>query len=1000
MSLAIIIISTGLSAYGEEQARIADGPASDIDIKKETSSLQIPFIRNEGQIASNDVRFYTKLFNGTVFITDKGDLVYSILYPKDYIGADDPPGHPVGDPAGDILLRNDIPPQYLSEIIKETFVINQDKSNPPERRSRAGISVRGLNLAPTYVNYIIIDSPENSRDNISTYNLITLGEAWEGVTVNLKANSRNIEKLFIVQPAGAPESIKIAMDGIEQLSLNESGELEVKTAKGGMRFTRPVAYQSSRPTGFGGEIAGERKPVEVAYRLIDKNTYGFTVGDYDRHLPLIIDPLLASTYIGGATADVSSGIARDASGNVFITGSTGGSYPTTPGVYQASFTFSFDAIVSKFNSDITSLLASTFIGSASTRSEFGYAIAVDGSGNVFVTGTTGIVATFPTSPATPGVYDTSFNGSWDVFVAKLNNNLTSADFAYTFLGGTGDDRGYGITTDRNNNVFVCGVAGNSTFPAVGGPYTTFGGPFTGATIQEGFVARFNNLLTGSGFVSTFLGGTQGDICFGIATDSSNNVIVTGGTLSPNFPTVPQAAQIGSADVFVTKFNNGLTATLYSSVFGGTAYDVGYGIAVGRANNIHITGQTSSSGFPVNPPGNSSWGGGIDAFATKLNPSLNIINSRYLGGSGSDIGWSIAMAPFAGQVYLTGYTTSTNFPTYPANPPPLDSALGGASDMFVTRLDNNLAVVASTYIGGAGAESSTAFTIRAGIIADSSANVLITGITASSDFPLYNPIASPYNGTVYAGGASDIFVCRITADLRGGAPVTTEALAAPTISFPTNLTSNVAIPPVLQWAPPSNIIGSVIYSVYFSTDSYPLTLIYTGQETSVIPSVNYETSYYWYVVVSDSSSRVSWTSVYRFTTAVDPLFTSGSSGGVQFGSDSFTKPLGSCFIATAVYGSPTHPHVMALKNFRDNHLSTNFIGRYFVRWYYKISPPVAEHLKHSPLQASAVRFALTSIIYTIKYPVLITLVILILGGLLVLRIKRSRIPRGVSHCGGG
>lgn len=954
--LAIIVVSTGISLYAEEQAP---------DINK-ASNLQIPFIKNEGQITADDVSFYTKLFNGTVFITDKGNLIYSINYPKDYLGADDifmsrnnldgvyPPECFGGSAAS--------PAQCLSEIIKETFI----------KHDGSGINVQGLNRAQTYVNYIIVDAPENSRDNISTYNLITLGEVWKGITLHLKANSKNIEKLFMVSPEGTPESIKITLDGIEQIILKESGALEVKTPRGGLEFTRPIAYQ---------KINGKRNSVEVAYRLINKNTYGFAVGDYDQTLPLVIDPLLASTYIGGTTADVSNGITRDASGNVFIAGYTSGSYPTTTGVYQTSFTFGVDAVVSKFNSDITTLLASTFIGSQSNRSEYGYAITVDGSGNIFVTGTVGSSTSSPTSPATAGAYNTSFNGSWDVFVAKLNNDLTLAGFAFTFLGGTGDDRGYGITTDKNNNVFVCGVAGNSTFPAVGGPYTTFGG-----ATQDGFVAKFNNLLTGSGFVSTFLGGTQSDICFGITTDSSDNVIVTGGTLSPNFPTVPLVGQIGSADVFVAKFNNALTATLYSSRFGGTLYDVGYAVTTDRLNNIYITGETSSTNFPVIFSGTSSLGGGVDSFITRLNPSLNIIASRYLGGSGWDVGWSLAIAPFAGQVFLTGYTTSSNFPTYPANPPPLDSTLGGTSDMFVTRLDNELNFVASTYLGGAGTESSTSVGSRAGIIADSSANILITSITASSDFPLSNPITSPYNGSVYSGGTSDIFVCRITPDLRGGAPVTSDALAAPTISFPPNLTFNVPIPPVLQWTPPSNSIGSVTYSVYFSTDSYPLTQVYVGLNTSFTLSVNYETSYYWYIVASDSSGRVSWTTVSQFTTEVDPLFVSGSSGGVLFGADAFTKPLGQCFIATAVYGSPTHPNVVTLKRFRDNHLSTNLTGKYLVRWYYRISPPVAEHLKHSPLQASAVRLALTPIVYAIKYPVSIITLLILIGLLAALRMK--------------
>jgi len=286
------------------------------------------------------------------------------------------------------------------------------------------------------------------------------------------------------------------------------------------------------------------------------------------------------------------------------------------------------------------------------------------------------------------------------------------------------------------------------------------------------------------------------------------------------------------------------------------------------------------------------------------------------------------------------------------------------------------------LGGAGVESSSVATSRAGIIADSSANVILTSFTTSSDFPLSNPIAS-----TYAGGG-DNFICRITPDLQSGTPVTSDTLAPAIITFPTNLLSGAPTPPVLQWSPPANAIAPVIYSVYLSTDTYPLTLIYEGQGTSTIPSTDYETSYYWYVVAFDSSGRVSWTSVYQFTTEVDPLFISGSSGGEMFGPDSFTKSLGSCFIATAVYGNPSHPNVIALKKFRDNHLLTNFAGRYFVKWYYKISPPIAEHLKNSPLQASITRFALTPIVYTIKYPVLIGLTLLVLAGLLIFRLKRS------------
>jgi hypothetical protein len=939
--ISIILISQGLPLYPAEET-------PDISL---ASQLQTPFIRNEGQLASDDVKFYTRLFNGAVFITDKGELVYNINYQKDYLGADD------------IFLPNGQASGQLSERIRETFVSGPDAS---------GINIQGLIRAESYINYLT-DRPETRRDYIPTYSMISLGEAWPGINIHLKANAKNIEKIFIVSPDGDAESIKIALDGIRQMLLAESGNLELKTPLGGVEFTRPVAYQ---------EINGERKAVDAAYRIIDGATYGFSVGAYDRSLPLIIDPLLASTYIGGSGDDTATGIARDSAGNIFIVGSAQTGYPTTAGVYQSAFTFSYDAIVSKFNSTLTALLASTYIGSQSNRSEFGYGIAIDGSGNVFVTGAAGTVTTNPSSPASAGAYDTSFGGGWDAFAAKLNNNLTSAGFAFTFLGGTGTDLGYGIATDRNDNVFVCGVAGNSTFPAVGGPYTTFGG-----ATQDGFVARFNNNLSGAGFISTFLGGTSGDICYGIAIDADDNVVVVGGTASSNFPTSPVVPALGSADVFVTKFNNALTATLYSTRLGGSAYDTGYGIAIGRSNNIYITGETASLNFPVSFTGISSLSGGIDAFITKLSPSLNILNSRYLGGSGSDYGWSLATAPFAEQIFLTGYTASSNFPTYPLSPAPLDTTLGGISDLFVTRLDNDFNIAASTYLGGAGSDSSTAFTNKAGIAVDNLGNPLITSVTLSSDFPLASPITTPYNGATANLGSNNI-VCRITPDLSGGTPVTSAVLTPPIITFPANLTSNVLIPPVLQWTVPENAINPTIYYVYLSTDAYPLNLVYSGQDLSIpISAVAYETSYFWYIVASDSSGRFSWTAVSQFTTEVNPIYVSGSSGTESLGPNAFTKPLGSCFIATVVYGSPKHPNVLALKKFRDDYLSKNSPGRAFVQAYYKISPPIAEHLRNAPVQAAITRWALNPAVYAAKYPGAALLLISALFAWLILTARK-------------
>lgn len=906
--------------------------------REKASKIQAPFIKNEGQIESQDVKYYIKTFNGTVYINDKSELIYGIASPKYYLGPDD------------VLLLNGTPSQLIVQNLTEKPVCYTNNE------------IQGLEAANTYVNYII-DSEENWKNNIPTYNLIGLGELWNGVDYYLKATNRNIEKVFVISPEGNVDSIQFSFDGIESIDLLENGQLQVNTFDKNILFTAPFAYQ---------EINRTKEYIDVSYKIIDEFTYGFKVGQYNKSLPLVIDPLLASTFIGGNSEDVANGIVRDVAGNVFIAGySSSSTYPTTAGAYQGSYTAGYDIVVSKFNSDVTSILASTYIGSQ-YRSELGYGIAIDGSGNVFIVGATGTSASSSTFPSSSGSYDTTFNGSWDVFVARLNNDLTTPGYAFTFLGGNGADYGFSIAIDGNNNVIVCGQAGNATFPAVGGAYTTFGG----GTSPDGFVARFNNTLSGAGFVSSYLGGNGSDICYGITVDNANNVIVTGNTLSSNFPIIAGAADPtanGSSEVFVTKLNNTISSTLYSTLLGGNGWDVGVGIATDSAGNVYVTGSTNSSNLPVIPANNSTFNGGpSDAFVTKLNPSLSsFLASRFLGGSGTDIGENITIGPFASQVFINGYTNSTNFPVIPTSPAPYQSSLAGSSDVFIVRLSNGLSLIASTYIGGSLAELGTGPDNRGGIMVDPSANVYVTGGTASQNYPT----ANAFYGT-YAGGAFDIFLSKLTPDLRGGDVITTTTLDSPVLIYPPNPSNNEPIPVVLQWNPPANAIAPVLYTVYLSTSSYPETVIYTGNDTSfTLSGLNYEITYYWYIVAADAAQRTSWTNIFSFRTQVNPLFITGSSGNVVLGQDAFTKPLGSCFIASAVYKNPMHPDVISLRNLRDNYLLNNPIGQNIVEQYYQKGPNISRYLNQHPKTNSFLRIALLPLIITMKYPIMMSLILI-------------------------
>src|SRR6202795_357270 len=238
-------------------------------------------------------------------------------------------------------------------------------------------------------------------------------------------------------------------------------------------------------------------------------------------------------------------------------------------------------------------------------------------------------------------------------------------------------------------------------------------------------------LTDTLIYSTYLGGNLDDTGFAIAMDSAGDAYVTGLTYSSNFPTMDplQPANDGGGDAFVSKINPSGSALVYSTYLGGSGYDLGYGIAVDSAGNAYVTGLTYSSNFPTMNPLQPAFGGGnYDAFVAKLNPSGSaLVYSTYLGGSGDDFAGGIAVDS-AGNAYLEGRTTSTNFPTMN----PLQATNGGGADAFVVKLNSaGSALVYSTYLGGSGYENDQG---HGGIAVDSAGNVYVTGDTDSSNFP--------------------------------------------------------------------------------------------------------------------------------------------------------------------------------------------------------------------------------------------------------------------------
>ncbi|MFB3897729.1 MAG: SBBP repeat-containing protein, partial [bacterium] len=331
------------------------------------------------------------------------------------------------------------------------------------------------------------------------------------------------------------------------------------------------------------------------------------------------------------------------------------------------------------------LLYSTYLGGES--GDIGKAIAIDSSDNAYITGFTGSLH----FPITQGVFDTSFNGrNYDVFVAKINSSGTELIYS-TYLGGEYDDYGYDIALDNLGNAYITGYTGSSNFPTTPNAFDTslytLGFPPSGN--QDTFITKLN--ATGSTLIySTYLGGEDGDYGQSIAIDSMGNAYITGLTASYLFPTTPGAYDTSlhnSSDAFVSKLNVDGTALIYSTYLGGTDYDFGSGIAVDYLGNAYITGYTDSLNYPItlDAINSTSNGGNRDAFITELNSNGSaLLYSTYLGGENDDYGYSLAVDS-SGNCYVTGMTSSPNFPT---TINAFDTSYNGGCDAFVTKVSLN------------------------------------------------------------------------------------------------------------------------------------------------------------------------------------------------------------------------------------------------------------------------------------------------------------------------
>ena len=639
------------------------------------------------------------------------------------------------------------------------------------RGANPAAKVTGDHSLAGHTNYLIGRDASKWVRDVPQYARVNYQDVYPNVDLTFYGQQRQLEFDFVVKPGADPASIALGIEGAKKIT-TDNGDLVVASAAGDLRVHKPVAYQKQ----------GEQRQSVDARFVVKGTDVALAVGAYDRSRELVIDPTIAyGTYLGAGSEDDGSAIAVDSTGAAYITGQTASSGFPLKGTVNAplvgSLRGTFDAFITKLSADGTALVYSTFFGGTGTDS--GNAIAIDGTGQAYIAGSTNSSDLPIVGTPLKGVA----GGNLDAFVAVLNPAGNTLIYS-TYIGGVNDDVGNGIAV-KGSVIYVVGSAGSdqTSFPILLPSGSILQGTFKGGTMgtgvipTDGFVTKID-LSNAANDASVFLGGTANDEATGVGVDASGNAYVTGVTLSTDFPTASpfQSSCNGcpnQEDSFVTEITADFKGYGYSTYLGGSGGDDASQVVADSAGNAYVVGVTNSTNFPTNGT-NAAFkttlasGSTGNAFVTVVKAGgSSLLYSTYLGGGGLDTGLAIALdASNPPNVFVTGQTSSTNFPTVN----PTQSANAGGNDAFVSEINPNVSgtgsLLFSTYLGGTADEDH----FLAGI-AVSNGNFYVTGDTQSlnsstvTNFPAilsgFKTTASNSGAAACSGVCRDAFVVKFS-----------------------------------------------------------------------------------------------------------------------------------------------------------------------------------------------------------------------------------------------
>ncbi len=640
------------------------------------------------------------------------------------------------------FIRQIEPTDYPDALTRFGYSLPQQPDSIEYRLVR--LSFDGANASPNLIgrepvssntNYLYGSDPDQWVTDVPRYNRIVYENIYDGINLVYYSNGTSLEYDFEVAVGANPAAIAVHIDGASGLDINSAGHLVIATDLGQVIEQAPVVYQPDGAT---------KVPVAAAFTMIDNHTYGFDLpAGYNPNLPLVIDPVIEySTMPGGTANDYCRGVAIDPQGNQYAVGyvtsadfplknaydstyAGGGSagydmfvakispfgdslmystylggsdgddrgyavavnslgqacvvghsnstdFPTVSPL-QGSNNGTEDFVIAKLSADGSSLLYSTYYGGSG--SDIGNGVAVDGADNIYVIGSTES-SDFPLSGTT---YDNSLGGTKDAAVLKLSADGQSVAYS-TYLGGSVNDAGLAIDViPATGEATACGNTLSTDFPTGGNYDDTFGG---GTTAGDVFVTRFN--AAGSALIySTYIGGDVEEAALAISLDTAGNAFLCGYTGSSNFPAVNafSPSPNGNLEGFVCKLAADGNSLLYSTYLGGANIDIAAGIDVDHLGYAYVTGNTFSINYPTKDAFDASFANLADVFITCFAEAGDtLIYSSYLGGSGYEFGYGIAVD--TGQnAFLGGYTSTFNFPAVNA----VQDTSNGAYDVFLTRV---------------------------------------------------------------------------------------------------------------------------------------------------------------------------------------------------------------------------------------------------------------------------------------------------------------------------